>query len=543
MSRISQHFINNIGYLYEEINIQNDDFLNEESEYYDQEAAELVEDIISSISLSMVYEGYSASAVIGFLADSSEDDIIEKYLSYDENTLAESAVSEDYIQEQLEIINYLISERVGSLLGKAAKGISKVFAKRSATALKSAGPLTPQAATRLATKGKPTLATKAKVGLERAIGPKGRKAVQAVKDFGSKAKAALPGIAKGALLAGTGVLAGYTGAKLGSGGKDSSPTGSPSVSPSKTKDDFLKGSALAKLGGREGRIKDGEFRTMAWSPESKKRYAAATKGSAKPTPSSAPSTTAARSSGGSSTAPAAKPSSKPASETKPLTADEKMKQWAKANPKLAAKVKPGESGYEAISQVREKPSSYEKQDQTPTQGPSNAKIDVKSIEADLKREQEKLNKQKEKSTSTTKESYEPYDIILDYLIGRGHADTIEEAHYIMLEMDESAVCTIIEEYNDYVLAEEVSEWVDELLENGYDLSEYTWDDIVEYYVVEAKYGTSKGREKLAKKVRAGKDVGKKGGGFEEIVKKASSKYGKERATKIAAAAMWKNLGK
>lgn len=520
MSRISQHFINNIGYLYEEINIQNHDFLNEESEYYDQESAELVEDIISTISSMMVCEGYSAEGIIGFLADSSDEDIIEKYLSFDEIIFTENTIPEDYIAEQLD----LLEDRLGSAarLGKAA--LKTLFGKGPGyTATKLQGPRAPG----LIDKGKAIVS----------------KSVQKVKDIASKAKAALPGIAKGALALGTGVLAGYTGAKLGSGGKDSSPTGSPSVSPSKTKDDFLKGSALAKLGGREGRIKDGEFRTMAWSPESKKRYAAATKGSAKPTPSSTPSTTAARSSGGSSTAPAAKPSTKPASETKPLTADEKMKQWAKANPKLAAKVKPGESGYEAISQVREKPSSYEKQDQTPTQGPSNAKIDVKSIEADLKREQEKLNKQKEKSTSTTKESYEPYDIILDYLIGRGHADTIEEAHYIMLEMDESAVCTIIEEYNDYVLAEEVSEWVDELLENGYDLSEYTWDDIVEYYVVEAKYGTSKGREKLAKKVRAGKDVGKKGGGFEEIVKKASPKYGKERATKIAAAAMWKNLGK
>ena len=30
--------------------------------------------------------------------------------------------------------------------------------------------------------------------------------------------------------------------------------------------------------------------------------------------------------------------------------------------------------------------------------------------------------------------------------------------------------------------------------------------------------------------------------FEEIVDKASGKYGKERATKIAAAAMWKTYG-
>jgi len=71
MSRISQDFINSVGYLYEEINIQQNDFLNEESQYYDEEASELVEDIIATISTSMVYEGYSAEGIIGFLADSS----------------------------------------------------------------------------------------------------------------------------------------------------------------------------------------------------------------------------------------------------------------------------------------------------------------------------------------------------------------------------------------------------------------------------------------------------------------------------------------
>ena len=117
MSRISQDFINNVGYLYEEINIQQHDFLNENSEYYDEEAAELVEDIISTISVTMVYEGYSAEGIIGFLADSSEEEIIERYLNFDENILTESNVPEEYIEEQLEILD----EVVGALfrLGKA----------------------------------------------------------------------------------------------------------------------------------------------------------------------------------------------------------------------------------------------------------------------------------------------------------------------------------------------------------------------------------------------------------------------------------------
>jgi hypothetical protein len=58
-----------------------------------------------------------------------------------------------------------------------------------------------------------------------------------------------------------------------------------------------------------------------------------------------------------------------------------MQKWAKANPTLAAKVKPGQSGYDEISAKRTKPGPNEKQDQTPTQGNPDAKIDTKSVEA------------------------------------------------------------------------------------------------------------------------------------------------------------------
>jgi hypothetical protein len=47
---------------------------------------------------------------------------------------------------------------------------------------------------------------------------------------------------------------------------------------------------------------------------------------------------------------------------------------------------------------------------------------------------------------------------------------------------------------------------------------------------------------VAKKAHAGKDVGKKGKGFEKIEKAAEKKYGsKEAGEKVAAAAMWKNV--
>jgi len=56
--------------------------------------------------------------------------------------------------------------------------------------------------------------------------------------------------------------------------------------------------------------------------------------------------------------------------------------------------------------------------------------------------------------------------------------------------------------------------------------------------------TAKEKSALAKKAHAGKDIGKKGAGFEKVEKAAEKKYGsKEAGQKVAAAAMWKNAAK
>ena len=56
--------------------------------------------------------------------------------------------------------------------------------------------------------------------------------------------------------------------------------------------------------------------------------------------------------------------------------------------------------------------------------------------------------------------------------------------------------------------------------------------------------TKKEKSTLVKKAKSGGDVGKKGKGFDKVVN-AVKKSGKseEDATKIAAAAMWKNRAK
>lgn len=56
-------------------------------------------------------------------------------------------------------------------------------------------------------------------------------------------------------------------------------------------------------------------------------------------------------------------------------------------------------------------------------------------------------------------------------------------------------------------------------------------------------GLSKAKKSaVAKKAKAGKDIGEKGKGFEKVAKTAAKKYGsKEAGEKVAAAAMWKNI--
>jgi len=451
MSRISQDFINNLGFLYEHIHVKDQDFLNEESEYYDEEASDLVEDVISSISLSMIYEGFSANAVIGFLADSTEEEIIEKYLNFDESILAESTVSKEYIEEQLELLENRL--KAAASLGKAA--FKTLFGKGPGyTATKLQGPRAPG------------LIDKAKV--------LGSKVVSKVKEVGSKAKEALTSptakkVGLGALGLGAagvaGGIGGYMGAKLAGAGGDGK-VGPKIVGPKIVGPKIVGPKSSSPSGGGADSNPSGGGGSST-SPS----------GSAKPVPSSA--------------AP------------KKSEGETAMQQWAKAHPQLAAKVKLGQSGYGEISAMGDKPGPNEKPDQTPTVGKPETEIDKSSVESDIKKEQERLKRKAEQTAATTKESYDAYEVVLEYLISTEQVETLDEAHYVMLEMDAETVGNI----------------------------------------VEAKYGTAKGRKKLAKKVRAGEDVGKKGEGFKKIVNKATPKYGKESATKIAAAAMWKNLGK
>ena len=503
MSRISQDFINSVGYLYEEINTQQNDFLNEESQYYDAEASELVEDILAAISTSMVYEGYSAEGIIGFLADSSDQDIVEKYLSFDENVLVESTISEDYITEQLKLFDVAIDEGIGSLIGKVAKGAiglaGRVASKpaRAAVAKKLASSANPEktraAVQRLAQKSARNAnvggysSTMSPIGGGKLTGKQSAELLtkaklsqgaQKVKDIAQGAKKALPAIAKGAGIFGLSAAGGYVGARRAGAGSGEKSAESPKP-PTKT-----------------------------------------------PAPAAPKLPPASTSSGGGSTPSGSgvrrsKPSA-PATSKQTGDKAKDMATWAKANPKLAAKLNPdgtqkgtGQSEMEKNAEELRQMVNRSKQRQGSLMGGPEGpgKIDTKSVDAAMKAEQERQKKRLESQNSastTTKETYEPYNVILSYLLSEGHADTVDEANYIMLEMDETAVGTIIEEYEDYLLAEEIQEWVNGLLDEGYDLSKYSWDDIVEYYVNEARQeeGESDKRKRRIRRSRLPYDGGK-----------------------------------
>ena len=46
---------------------------------------------------------------------------------------------------------------------------------------------------------------------------------------------------------------------------------------------------------------------------------------------------------------------------------------------------------------------------------------------------------------TFREEVDAYDLVLEYLLTNGHADTVDEAHYVMLEMDSEMIQSIVEE--------------------------------------------------------------------------------------------------
>lgn len=154
------------------------------------------------------------------------------------------------------------------------------------------------------------------------------------------------------------------------------------------------------------------------------------------------------------------------------------------------------------------------------------KIDTKSVEADLKAAQERDKKKAE--ASTKKESYDAFDVVVDYLFETAQVDTLSEASYVMMEMDSDTIQSIILEQAGHI-ADEYDFIVEGLIAEGYDLSEYTEEEFIDMLIAEnilpaigkLIVGINKAR-KMATAVAkspATKQLG-------QTVKKAASDFGK-----------------
>lgn len=140
-----------------------------------------------------------------------------------------------------------------------------------------------------------------------------------------------------------------------------------------------------------------------------------------------------------------KPPSVPSGQTGDRIAD--LNTWRQKFPQLAAKVTPFPAGERAGTQMGTGQSVMSKQAdelrsmqkasqerQKAQTGPMYSSPDVKS----------KMSSRTNKILGV-KESYDAFDLVLDYLFSQGHVDTLEEALYVMMEMNSETIQNIVEQ--------------------------------------------------------------------------------------------------
>jgi hypothetical protein len=177
---------------------------------------------------------------------------------------------------------------------------------------------------------------------------------------------------------------------------------------------------------------------------------------------------------------------------------------------------------------------------------------------------EKKAKTKEKKAKTKSENYEQEGYMIENYVNYASdgdvvnfADTIRERLNLIAHQaieNEKAIQLGYDAVEDDVDVEGIEESTNELVEHINSLDEEQLNEyfdslseeeleLMEELLGEAKYGTKKGRHRLAMEIRAGKDIGKKGKNFEKVAEKAAERYGSaKRGRAVAAAAMWKKYG-
>ena len=144
---------------------------------------------------------------------------------------------------------------------------------------------------------------------------------------------------------------------------------------------------------------------------------------------------------------------------------------------------------------------------------------------------------------------------MNYIDRAIEGDALAFAETVRDALDAYAHGAIEQIKDNIVSSDTIDESVDGLIDSVHALDEQQLEDyynqlteeqaeqLATLMIERAKYGTKKGRRRLAKKIRKGKDIGKKGKNFEMIARKAAKRYGSaKRGRAVAAAAMWKRYG-
>ena len=349
----------------------------------------VIEDVVITIAYNMLSEGKSVDEIVEVLSSEDEDVILEHYsAAYYSTTLTED-LDFNYYSEDFE----LVCEKLGLLKGLVglAKGGGKLLMKGGKAVVRGAKPLAQKVTTAVTSTAR---AAKAKIG--RMIGPKGRQALRPVVNIAKKA--AVPAAAAGA---------GYMLGKRSAGDGAKPAPEAPSTS--------APGAGTDTKPAPGGQTKD-QGKQIDKEYEKLRSQAAKTKDPE-----------------------AVKKAEKYGKE-----------QWAKLYPKLAAKVKPDgtqmgtgqskmEKDAEDIRRMQQRSKQRQGEEMGGPEGPGT--IDKADVEASIKAQQERDKKRAEKQKATS----EAYDVVLEYLLSEGHADTVEEAHYVMMQMDAENIQSIVEQ--------------------------------------------------------------------------------------------------
>ena len=131
---------------------------------------------------------------------------------------------------------------------------------------------------------------------------------------------------------------------------------------------------------------------------------------------------------------------------KTLTPERK---WEIANPGLAA----ARREREAIRGTSETDNPLMTGLRSAMPSPSTA-LDPKAFKADLAKSKIKPSAYSSLLDNPRRMKFtDSYDLVLDYLLSEGHADTVDEAHYVMMQLDSEYIRSIVEQQDTILPAE------------------------------------------------------------------------------------------